>query len=227
MEQIALAFEPVTQADRPKCRMCLRPAHWSPKKSGWGAYCAANACTNSDRICRGCGASFRMNTDGGGTKYCSLDCKLEGYHPRGQRSQPGCAWCGARCPDSPRSRGLWPYICSTCLYPIRHVVARLKDHRVSHERARRLRDDPSCEICGTDMLAEIRVSSRQIMSPLVVDHDHACCAAGKRSCGSCVRGLICRGCNSAAGHVYDSPRVARALADYLERVRKEVPATGP
>lgn len=27
-----------------------------------------------------------------------------------------------------------------------------------------------------------------------VDHNHACCS-GKRSCGKCVRGLLCRGCN--------------------------------
>jgi len=32
-----------------------------------------------------------------------------------------------------------------------------------------------------------------------------------------VRGILCRGCNSAIGHAMDSPVTLRTLADYLER----------
>lgn len=32
-----------------------------------------------------------------------------------------------------------------------------------------------------------------------------------------IRGLLCQGCNAAIGLAADSPRVLRALADYLER----------
>ena len=47
-----------------------------------------------------------------------------------------------------------------------------------------------------------------------VDHDHACCA-GTKSCGGCVRGLLCFNCNTALGQVRDDPRVLLAMVDYL------------
>lgn len=34
---------------------------------------------------------------------------------------------------------------------------------------------------------------------LAVDHDHRCCP-GKITCGRCIRGLLCFGCNSLMGH---------------------------
>lgn len=51
---------------------------------------------------------------------------------------------------------------------------------------------------------------------LSVDHDHGCCP-GNRSCGRCVRGLLCSRCNFAVGHMGDDPIRLRAAADYLER----------
>lgn len=50
---------------------------------------------------------------------------------------------------------------------------------------------------------------------LGVDHDHSCCP-GRNSCGRCVRGLLCRGCNTTLGNVKDNPDTLRALATYVE-----------
>ncbi|MET8311638.1 endonuclease domain-containing protein [Micromonospora sp. NPDC005173] len=47
---------------------------------------------------------------------------------------------------------------------------------------------------------------------LVVDHDHSCCPYGvRRTCGRCVRGLLCGACNSALGMLReDVAMIARA-----------------
>jgi hypothetical protein len=47
-----------------------------------------------------------------------------------------------------------------------------------------------------------------------VDHDHACCP-GTRTCGNCVRGLLCFNCNTALGQVKDSPQILLAMIQYL------------
>lgn len=52
---------------------------------------------------------------------------------------------------------------------------------------------------------------------LSIDHDHDCCPEGARSCGRCVRGLLCSRCNFAIGHMGDDPDRLRAAADYVEK----------
>lgn len=49
-----------------------------------------------------------------------------------------------------------------------------------------------------------------------VDHDHMCCPSGK-SCGRCVRGLLCIQCNTAAGLLQDDPVRILALLEYIEK----------
>lgn len=62
-----------------------------------------------------------------------------------------------------------------------------------------------CAICG-----DICTDGRR----LAVDHDHSCCPAG-RSCGACVRGLLCRRCNLGIAQFDDDPRRLRAAIAYL------------
>ncbi len=48
-----------------------------------------------------------------------------------------------------------------------------------------------------------------------VDHDHNCCP-GKRSCGKCVRGLLCSSCNTTLGHSKESIERLYALITYIK-----------
>jgi len=69
-----------------------------------------------------------------------------------------------------------------------------------------------CSICGS-------------MENLCVDHDHKCCprvnpATGKRTnrtCGQCIRGVLCRRHNLAEGHLNGDLAEVQALLDYLTR----------
>lgn len=50
-----------------------------------------------------------------------------------------------------------------------------------------------------------------------VDHDHKCCP-GKKSCGECVRSLLCGPCNRLLGTARDSTDILRNAIDYLTGV---------
>lgn len=64
-----------------------------------------------------------------------------------------------------------------------------------------------CAICGT-------TESGGHGDRFHVDHDHACCP-GKKSCGKCIRGLLCSGCNNGLGCFRDDPDALRRAIGYL------------
>ena len=214
MQPNLFEIEP-TKSDTPRCRMCAKPARWNRSQHLYDWYCNGSSCNNRERLCQCCGEPFATGVDGAGTKYCSTKCKDVGYYPT-RKGVELCAWCHQRSGYS-RSRE-WPYICSDCTQPINHLISRLKNHHVPHQRAQQLLQQPLCEICGRDIIVKVhntRTGKSQAL--LVVDHDHRCCPSGAYSCGQCVRGLICTDCNCAAGLVRDDPDVAVSLAAYLAR----------
>lgn len=60
---------------------------------------------------------------------------------------------------------------------------------------------------------------------LSVDHDHKCCP-GEKSCGRCVRGLLCRDCNTSIGKLGDNKETIEEAFMYFIRyeIDKEVEA---
>lgn len=67
------------------------------------------------------------------------------------------------------------------------------------------RQGGACAICG------YKFTSR---TSIHVDHDHSCCPTGV-SCGGCVRGLLCRRCNTLIGQADDDLNVLRKAIAYL------------
>jgi hypothetical protein len=51
---------------------------------------------------------------------------------------------------------------------------------------------------------------------LKVDHDHSCCP-GEKSCGKCIRGLLCSNCNSGLGMFKDNFTNLNMAIDYLSQ----------
>lgn len=118
---------------------------------------------------------------------------LRAWIPRtgkGMFSQPGTGICEV-CGEPGFSSGL-------CM----NHAARAANYGLTKERAISLFTQANCDGCSGP--AE------------VVDHDHACCT-GTGSCGRCVRGMLCGGCNTALGYVRDDPQRLEALAAYLRK----------
>lgn len=55
-------------------------------------------------------------------------------------------------------------------------------------------------------------------TPRAVDHDHACCP-GTRTCGACVRGILCGPCNTRLG-ILENAAWIEAAGEYLGHYSK-------
>lgn len=87
------------------------------------------------------------------------------------------------------------------------LAARLRKHGLLPDEFYKLIEAQggSCAICPT-------------LEPDHVDHDHSCCP-GPRSCGKCVRGVLCGNCNRGLGQFKDDPDRLRRAVGYLEGER--------
>lgn len=61
-----------------------------------------------------------------------------------------------------------------------------------------------CAVCG------IPETERKFS----VDHDHNCCP-GEKTCGKCIRSLLCMSCNIGIGKFRDNPEILEAAAAYV------------
>lgn len=68
-----------------------------------------------------------------------------------------------------------------------------------------------CAMCG-----ELEPRNAGFRNGWHVDHDHACCPSDK-TCGRCIRAILCADCNKLIGLARDSVERLRRAIDYLER----------
>lgn len=82
-------------------------------------------------------------------------------------------------------------------------------YKMSSEQYQRLLEEQNhaCAICG-----KVNANGRD----LYVDHDHSCCF-GNKSCGECIRGLLCHKCNAAIGLFNDSAESLNKAAEYIKK----------
>lgn len=70
-------------------------------------------------------------------------------------------------------------------------------------------------VCGICKKPEHRKTPKGEIKSLAVDHNHQCCP-GHRSCGKCVRGLLCESCNHALGRMSDNIERLEAAVSFLK-----------
>lgn len=171
----------------------------------------AEAARAERRTCANCGVEYVYSSKSNhGTKYCG-DCTVRGRFDSRRRLARVCPICDAR-HDHTNRLG----VCPDC-YNImpRFMWDAFNKHRVPLEIVLRFAETLACAICATDLTVFALDHKKRFRPVHAVDHDHSCCPGG-RSCGRCVRGILCRKCNVAIGYLNDDPALAKAVSDYLE-----------
>jgi len=74
------------------------------------------------------------------------------------------------------------------------------------------RQQNRCLICG--LLFDEKIKLKKTC----IDHDHACCP-GAKSCGQCIRGIICYACNTMLGFAKDNSEILQAGSNYLKETQ--------
>lgn len=90
----------------------------------------------------------------------------------------------------------------------RHIKYRFKMTTEEYEILME-QQDFRCAICRKVFTNDARI-----------DHDHVCCP-GIKTCGECVRGIICQRCNALVGYLETDNGELEEAMKYLERYKRE------
>lgn len=145
-------------------------------------------------------------------KPCVRDYDLKEHDPKRvypRKEKDGLVHC-RKCDQYLNKSKFWGQLtyCKECSNLIGHSSNLKKygltpDDYIDLERAQ----NGLCAICKQPESKKRRLS---------VDHDHACCP-GVNSCGKCIRGLLCSGCNTFLGNAKDSIEILESAIKYLQK----------
>ena len=181
---------------------CRCPRCSIGKARGLDPYCHEPECKN-----------FRLK----GRRYC------EHHKPQGQqrtrsRREGTCSLCQSsygwyesslEATVRPELRDLYRQVCGGCRH---RYIGAIKHHHLDTRWALRLITAERCEIC--DIPFPIDKHGRRAC---IIDHDHNCCPKSA-SCGQCLRGILCQGCNTRLGALENIARTdLSSLITYLSQ----------
>jgi hypothetical protein len=144
---------------------------------------------------------YKENTLDGYGPWCK-SCKSEYSKSRYTTKTRKCLACG----EMRRFHSKKHSYCLSCRKN-RGYEANLERYGLSIEQYEELlrKQNGVCAICGKPESTKKRLS---------IDHDHSCCP-GLKSCGKCIRGLLCFRCNAGLGNLDDSIRRLERALKYL------------
>jgi len=118
-----------------------------------------------------------------GTRYCEA-------HRGGRYLIRKCDICGLE--EKVNKQQLQRRFCDRCRHEEGKFLRRVMAHGVEADVARQWLRNPQCALCGQSYGLNNKAH--------FIDHDHQCCP-GATGCSKCVRGLLCRQCNTNLGGV--------------------------
>ncbi len=159
-----------------------------------------------------CAKSDCDNQTNGWQPYCSSACRMNDSSPYRTRAIPQNEPAVNPLADQgPIDQGL-------SLLPNRDTYMRANYH-ISNDEWLWLYHQQlgKCELCKDYLTLD---NTRNIHT----DHDHRCCPNAGRSCGKCIRGLLCARCNGYMGRVdaYDSFNLSMLKSELLEYRNRRV-----
>ncbi len=108
--------------------------------------------------------------------------------------------------------------CRTCII---EISTAWKQNNRDRQRAQNLRRDFNLEWEDYQAMVEAQKGCCAICKEPTevfhVDHNHACCPMRGKSCGKCIRGLLCHKCNTGLGMFGDSMTRLQSAKNYIRK----------